>query len=68
MWPPTCSRAETGCVPSDAVRALRTILLATTAVAVSACGVTGTAATVGDQTITIASIQNEIIDFSESFD
>jgi hypothetical protein len=50
------------------VRALRTILLATTAVAVSACGVTGTAATVGDQTITIASIQNEIIDFSESFD
>lgn len=36
--------------------------------AVSACGVTGTAATVGEETITIASIQNEIIDFSESFD
>lgn len=36
--------------------------------AVSACGVTGTAATVGDETITIASLQNEVIEFSESFE
>lgn len=50
------------------MRALRTFLLASTAVAVSACGVTGTAATVGDETITIAAIQNEVVDFSESFD
>jgi hypothetical protein len=50
------------------VRAFRTLLLAATAVAVSACGATGTAATVGDETITIAAVQNEIIDFSESFD
>jgi hypothetical protein len=37
-------------------------------VAVSACGVTDTAATVGDETISIAEIQNEVIAFSESFD
>lgn len=29
---------------------------------------TGTAATVGDETITIASIHNEVIDFADSFD
>lgn len=36
--------------------------------AVSACGVTDRAATVGDETITIAQIQDEIVQFSESFD
>jgi hypothetical protein len=50
------------------VRALPTILLTLAALAASACGVSGTAATVGDQTITIADVQGEVLEFSESFD
>ena len=34
----------------------------------SACGVSGTAATVGDETITIGEVQGEVIEYSESLD
>lgn len=50
------------------MRALATVLLTATVMTVTGCGVTGTAATVGDETISIAAIQDEVIAFSESFD
>lgn len=50
------------------MRVLPTVLLVASAAALSACGVTGTAATVGEDTITIGALQGEIVDFSESFD
>ena len=34
----------------------------------SGCGVSGTAATVGEETITIGELQGEVVEFSESFD
>jgi hypothetical protein len=34
----------------------------------TACGVSGTAASVGDETITIDQVQGEVVEFSESFD
>lgn len=54
------------------MRVLRSSLLALvgvlSAVLLSGCGVSGTAATVGDETITIGDVQGEVVEFSESFD
>jgi hypothetical protein len=49
------------------VRLLSTVLIAVAAL-LAGCGTTGTAATVGDQTITIDELQAEVVAFSESFD
>ena len=60
------------CVPLGTVRALRSSWVAVVGIAsvagLSGCGVSGTAATVGDETITIGELQGEVIEFSESFD
>jgi hypothetical protein len=60
------------CVPLGTVRALRSSWVAVVAVVsligLSGCGVTGTAATVGDETITIDELQGEVVEFSESFE
>lgn len=44
------------------------VLLATGAAAAAGCGAGGVAATVGESTITIAELQGEIVEYSESFD
>lgn len=49
-------------------RLLTSLLLAGAAATLTACGMTGVAATVGEQTITISDLQGEIVEFSESFD
>ena len=55
-----------------AVRVIRTSVVAVTGVlaglALSACGVGATAATVGEDTIPISAVQGEVVEFSESFD
>ena len=58
----------THCVPSGPVRVLLIAVAAAAALALSACGVGGSAATVGDETITVAALQGEVTDFSKSFD
>jgi len=50
------------------VRLLSTVLIAVAAMFVAGCGATGTAATVGDETVTIDELQSEVLAFSESFD
>jgi len=52
----------------DDVRVLPVVLLTAATLAVSGCGATDQAATVGDETVTIGQLQTEIIDFSESFE
>jgi hypothetical protein len=50
------------------VRTLASITLATAALVLAACGSSGVAATVGDDTITIAALQSEVVAFVESVD
>ena len=54
------------------MRVLQSSLLALvgalSVVLLSGCGVSGTAATVGDETITIGELQRQVVEFSESFD
>jgi hypothetical protein len=56
----------------SAVRVLRSSVLAlvgaVSAVLLAGCGVTGTAATVGEKTITVGEVQGEVVEFSESFE
>jgi hypothetical protein len=56
----------------SAVRVLRSSVLAVvgalSAALIAGCGVSGTAATVGDETITVGELQGEVVEFSESFD
>lgn len=50
------------------MRLLSTVLIGIAALLAAGCGATGTAATVGDQTITIDELQSEVLEFSDSFD
>ncbi|MGA7690616.1 MAG: SurA N-terminal domain-containing protein [Jiangellales bacterium] len=50
------------------MRVLSTVLIGIAALLAAGCGATGTAATVGDQTITIDELQSEVLEFSDSFD